>query len=157
MSLLTVVIPWWARWLAVAALCAAFGGWCYVRGMKHTQAAWDAATVAQQAEAAKQEQANRAKESQLKQQVIEAQNAAIERNKKNQAVIAAARAESDSLRGDLSAAKSKLPSASADAVRQYAATVSDILADCAGKYQGMAEKADGHAGDVMLLQEAWPH
>lgn len=150
------ILPWYVRWLAVAALCAAFGGWCYVHGMKHTQAAWDAATVAQQTEAAKQEQANRAKELKLHQQVIEAQNAAIERNKKNQAAIAAARAESDSLRGDLAATRAKLSSASADAVRNYAATVSDILGECARDYQSMAEKADGHAGDVMLLQEAWP-
>lgn len=150
------ILPWYARWLALAALCAAFGGWCYVQGMKHTQAAWDAATVAQQAEAAKQEQARRAKELKLHQQVIEAQNAAIERNKKNQAAIAAARAESDSLRGDLAAAKSKLSSASADAVRNYAATVSDILGECSQRYTAVAGKADGHAGDVMLLQEAWP-
>jgi hypothetical protein len=156
MSLLTAGIPWWARWLALVAVAAAFGGWCYVHGMQHTQAAWDAATVAQQAEAAKQEQANRAKESQLKQQVIEAQNAAQERNKENQVAIAAARAQSDSLRDQLAATRTKLSTASADAVRQYAATVSDILSDCAAKYQSMAEAADGHAGDVMLLQEAWP-
>jgi hypothetical protein len=157
MNPLTAIIPWWARWVALAALCAAFGGWCYVQGMEHTQADWDAATVAQQAEAAKQEQANRAKESQLKQQVIEAQNAAQERNKENQVAVAAARAESDSLRDQLAATRAKLSSASDDAIRQYAATVSDILSDCAAKYQSMAEAADGHAGDVRLLQEAWPH
>jgi hypothetical protein len=156
MSLLTAGIPWWARWLALVAVAAAFGGWCYVHGMQHTQAAWDAATVAQQADAMKAEKASRAKESQLKQQVIEAQNAAQERNKENQVAIAAARAQSDSLRDQLAATRTKLSTASADAVRQYAATVSDILSDCAAKYQSMAEAADGHAGDVMLLQEAWP-
>lgn len=150
------ILPWYVRWLALTALCAAFGGWCYVQGMRHTQARWDAATVAQQAEAAKQEQANRAKERQLHQQVIEAQNASQERIKKNQVAIAAARAQSDSLRDQLATTRAKLSTASADAIRQYAATVSDILGECAANYQGMAAAADGHAGDVMLLQEAWP-
>jgi len=150
------IIPWYVRWLALAALCAAFGGWCYVNGVRHTQAEWDAEKVAQQAQAMKAEQANRAKERQLQQQVIEAQNAATERNKKNQIAIAAARAESDGLRNDLAAIRAKLSTASADAVRLYAATVSDVLSECTADYQRMAEKADGHAGDVMLLQEAWP-
>lgn len=150
------ILPWYARWLALAALCAAFGGWCYIHGMQHTQARWDAEKVTMQAQLLKAEQANRAKEQQLHRQVIEAQNAATERNKKNQVAIAAARAQSDGLRDQLAATRAKLSSASADAVRDYAATLSDVFGDCAAKYQSMAEIADGHAGDVMLLQEAWP-
>lgn len=156
MSLLTAVIPWWARWLALAALCAAFGGWCYVSGMKHTQARWDAEKVAQQAATMKAEQANRAKELQLHQQVIEAQNEAKKREAKLAADAAAARAESGRLRDQLTGIRAELPNLATDAVRRYADTASDVLADCTAKYQELAGQADRIDNDRETLEQAWP-
>lgn len=150
------ILPWYVRWLAMVALCAAFGGWCYVHGMQHTQAAWDAEKAVQQAAALKAEQANRAKELALHQQVIEAQNEAKKRETKLAADAAAARAESGRLRDQLATANRKLSTASADAIRQYAATLSDVFEDCAARYTAVAGKADEHGSDVKTLEQAWP-
>ncbi len=39
---------------------------------------------------------------------------------------------------------------------QYAAAVSGLFDQCAGDFGAMAERAQGHADDVKLLQDAWP-
>lgn len=156
MSILTAIIPWWARWLAIAALCAAFGGWCYVGGMKHTQAAWNAEKVAQQALAMKAEKANRAKEKELQQKVIEAQNEAKKRETKLAADAASARAESGRLRNTIDSIRAELPNLTADAVRRYADTASVVLSECTAKYQELAETADRLDSERQTLIDAWP-
>jgi uncharacterized iron-regulated membrane protein len=150
------ILPWYARWLALAALCAAFGVWCYVHGMQHTQARWDAEKVTMQAQLLKSEQANRAKESQLKQQVIEAQNDAKKRETKLAADAADARAESGRLRNSIATIRAELPSLAADAVRRYADTTSIVLGECQDRYSELAETADRLDSDRQTLGEAWP-
>jgi hypothetical protein len=153
---MTTLIPWWARWLALATLCAAFGGWCYVHGMQHAQAAWDAEKVAQQVAAMKAEQANRAKELKLQQTVIEAQNAAKKRETKLAADAVAARAESGRLRDTIAGIRAELPSLTADAVRRYADTASVVLSECTERYSGLAAAADRIDSDRKTLEDAWP-
>ena len=68
----------------------------------------------------------------------------------------AARAESDSLREQLSYAARRIADAPPAAVAEYAATVGGLFADCSRSYQELAGKADGHAADVRTLTEAWP-
>ncbi|QNP60534.1 hypothetical protein [Paenacidovorax monticola] len=68
----------------------------------------------------------------------------------------AARAESDGLRSQLSDAARRIADAPPAAVVEYAATVNQLFAECSRSYQGMAEKADGHAADVRALGGAWP-
>ncbi len=68
----------------------------------------------------------------------------------------AARTERDGLRNELADARAHIPAAACTAVREYAATVSGLFAECADAYQGMAEAAQGHASDVRTLIDAWP-
>ena len=75
---------------------------------------------------------------------------------RNGALAAAARAESDRLRDQLANTNARLATAPVDAVRRYATTASAVLDECQREYQGMAEKADGHAADTLKLQQAWP-
>lgn len=46
MGILTAVLPWWARWLAISALLAAFGWWCWLHGVQHNQTINDARIAA---------------------------------------------------------------------------------------------------------------
>lgn len=67
-----------------------------------------------------------------------------------------ARRERDSLRNTIAAASLRLPDATPSACAEYAAAASGLLNQCAAAYQELAEQADGHAGDVRLMLDAWP-
>lgn len=75
---------------------------------------------------------------------------------RNGALAAAARAESDQLRQQLSDVNARLAIAPVDAVRRYATTANAVLDECQRSYQDVASKADGHAADVLKLQQSWP-
>lgn len=66
-----------------------------------------------------------------------------------------ARAAVDGLRDDI-AALQRAGAQSIDAANQRAVTAEKLLLDSAGAYRELAQKADGHASDVKLLQDAWP-
>ena len=66
------------------------------------------------------------------------------------------RSERDRLRVDLRTTRGRLATAPVEAVRQYAATATDVFEQCAQRYSGVAQEADGHASDSLKLQEAWP-
>jgi chromosome segregation ATPase len=82
--------------------------------------------------------------------------AAQERAQREAANAARARSERDSLRKQLASASVQLPNASCTSVREYAATVNELFDQCAGAFADMAETADRHASDAMMLLEAWP-
>ena len=67
-----------------------------------------------------------------------------------------ARAESDSLREQLSYAARLIADAPPTTVAEYATTVSELLAVCSRERTFYAEKADGHAADVQTHRESWP-
>ena len=81
--------------------------------------------------------------------------AEIEAEKNASAAAAAARA-ADRLRSDLANVRASIASAPRPAVDQYAATASELLADCGRELADVAAKADGHAADVRLMLAAWP-
>lgn len=62
----------------------------------------------------------------------------------------------DRLSKSLAEAKSKYHRASEEARIEYTSTLSDVFGSCVEAYRGMAAKADGHANDAKLLEEAWP-
>jgi len=74
----------------------------------------------------------------------------------NKVAAAAAATERDSLRDELAAASAKLPSLSHQACLARADALSGVFDQCAGAYQGMAGKAQGHLSDAMTLDDAWP-
>ncbi len=81
---------------------------------------------------------------------------AEERARKNESLATTARADAHSLREQLALARVQVPGATCTSVRDHAATLSELLGECIGAYQGMAEKATGHAADSRTLIEAWP-
>lgn len=73
-----------------------------------------------------------------------------------QRAAADSRGESERLRNQLTDANTRLANAPVDAVRRYAIAADAVLNECQREYQDMASKADGHVGDVLKLQQAWP-
>lgn len=94
-------------------------------------------------------------ESRRSRNVQEAQNAAAKSAQSARAAASAARAESRSLRDDISAAHDAA-SQSLTACNQYFATAAGLLDHCSTRYSSMAETAQGHALDVRMLLDAWP-
>ena len=89
-------------------------------------------------------------------QLEDAQNAHVKQIK---AVTDDANAAHDavaSLQRQLDVARGKLRSQPQTASNQYAIALSDLFEQCTVEYQRLAEEADSHAADVMLLQSAWP-
>lgn len=68
----------------------------------------------------------------------------------------AARAAAGSLRDALRAASSGMPGEPASACPERARAIGELLAQCAGSYQGLAEVADRLESDRRTLIEAWP-
>lgn len=82
--------------------------------------------------------------------------AAADRNRVLAVAAAAAGAESDGLRAQLTTADARIATAAESAVRDYAAAANAVLADMDREGAGMARAADGHASDVRTLLDAWP-
>jgi hypothetical protein len=60
------------------------------------------------------------------------------------------------MRDTLSATRGGVPGESTAACTQRADAAADVLAQCAGAYQGLAEVADRLDSDRRTLIEAWP-
>ena len=69
---------------------------------------------------------------------------------------AAATRNAGRLRDQLSEADKRIATASATAVRDYAATASKLLGQCSDRYTELAARADGHALDTRVCRAAWP-
>ena len=67
-----------------------------------------------------------------------------------------ARSELDRLRNDISATRGGVPGESPGACTVRADSAGELLAQCAGAYQGLAEVADRLNADRLMLMEAWP-
>ena len=68
----------------------------------------------------------------------------------------AARAAAGSLRNDIRSASGGVPGEPPGACAVRADATGELLAQCAGAYQGMAEVADRLNADRLMLIEAWP-
>jgi len=88
--------------------------------------------------------------------VIEAQNAAKVRDRDLRIAVSLARDERDGLRLELAEAQRKLSGLSPEACINRAATLSDVLNQCAERYTGLAEKADRHVNDIKTINDSWP-
>lgn len=108
------------------------------------------------AESAKAQADVRAQELAFNQRLQDAQNAATKRETKHRADAAAARRTADGLRGTLYEFRASLPNAAPATVIARADSVADILGTCADEYRSVAEAADRHAADALMLREAWP-
>jgi hypothetical protein len=108
------------------------------------------------AESAKAESATRAQEASFNQRLHDAQNAATKRETKLRTDADAARRTVDGLRGTLYQFRASLPSASTATLTARADTAAELLGACIDEYRSVAEAADRHAGDAVMLLDAWP-
>lgn len=81
---------------------------------------------------------------------------AEQRAAKNAAAAAAARRTADGLRDTLYQFRASLPGLAPAAVIERADTAAELFGQCAGALTDVAAKADAHAGDALMLIEAWP-
>ena len=98
----------------------------------------------------------RAKEASFNKQLQDAQNAAAKREQDLRATVDRSRTQLDGLRSATYQLRAKLPSYSPAATAQAADAAAELLGICAGEYRAVAEAADRHAADSMMLLEAWP-
>ena len=139
----------------VAAALAAIGTW---QVQEWRYGAKEAERLAAAQEVRRQHQAAaRETESIRQQEVNRAQQQAATRAQDVRRDADSARAELDRLRSDIATARSAdLPGSACAASDSRAATAAELLAECSAAYQGLARSADGHAGDVRTLIQAWP-
>lgn len=81
---------------------------------------------------------------------------AEQRAAQNAAAAGAARRTADGLRDALYSFRSSLPSLAQPASAVAADTAAELFGQCAGALTDVAAKADAHAGDALMLIEAWP-
>ena len=110
----------------------------------------------QAAESAKAQADARAQELAFNQRLQDAQNEATKRETKLRADAATARRTADGLRGTLYEFRASLPNASTSALIARADTAAELLGACADEYRSVAEAADRHAADALMLRDAWP-
>ncbi|MCG9032640.1 hypothetical protein [Laribacter hongkongensis] len=143
------------RWqqIAVAALAAALfsGGWW--TGAQRERSAWQTEKLAMSAERDRKIDAARQVESRLRAQVMETQEDA--RKREETLVAAAAGRAADGLR-EIASLRHGLSAATAEANRYTADSALDVFGECVERYRAVAQAADGHANDVMTLDQAWP-
>lgn len=108
------------------------------------------------AESAKAQADVRAQEAAFNQRLQEAQNAAAKRETKLRADADAARRSADGLRGTLYEFRASLPNASTSTLIARADTAAELLGACISEYRSVAESADRHAADALMLLDAWP-
>ena len=138
----------------LAALIAFAGGW-KVQG-------WRLGEQINQIKAAQLEAVStavreaRAQESARFKGVQDAQAAAQTRAQVARRDADRARSELDRLRDELASTRGGVPGESTAACTQRADAAADVLAQCAGAYQWLAEVADRLNADRLMLIEAWP-
>lgn len=86
----------------------------------------------------------------------EALNDAIQEQTRLAGAAAVAQRNAGRLRDQLREADVRIATASAAAVRDYAATANQLLGQCGQRYTELAAKADGHALDARACRAAWP-
>lgn len=98
----------------------------------------------------------RLKERAWNNQLENARNAATKRETVLRADAAAAHQSADGLRSDLAEIRRQLPKLAADACRQRADAIADVLGQCTARYSDLAETADRLFSDRQTLIDAWP-
>jgi DNA anti-recombination protein RmuC len=129
------------------------------QGRAEVQSAWDADKLLRAQALKSMSEQLRHTEQGYAQQLAKAHNDFTEKSIQITADADSARLTTNSLRNDLATARARLPTASKDPsspITEYASTVSDLLEQCTERYRDVADKADRHAADAEMMQEAWP-
>lgn len=150
------IIPLAYRWLALIVLAVALMGFGWVKGAEHGEQRllkYQAQIEKNDAAANKLHAATALK---WRDNVIKAQNAGNKRAQQAKADADAATAVAGSLQHDLDQFKRDLPTLTRAAVDKYAVALDDVFGQCSSRLTDLASKAQGHAGDVRTLSDAWP-
>lgn len=140
---------------AILGACVAFGGawniqkWRYEEKISSMKAEYAVAQANAVAKARQESESLQAKKD-------EALNAATKRANQNAAAAADAKSLVDGLRIQLETASRELSSYPERTQFEYYRTQSELFQQCARRLAELAEKADGHASDAVMLQQAWP-
>lgn len=118
-------------------------------GRAEVQALWDKQVAADK-------EAARIKTAELAAQAEEAKKNGANREQTIRTLAGASSAANLGLRDVLASTTASVPNATIETLGKSVTTLSSILADCSGRYQDVAEKADRHANDAKTLDEAWP-
>jgi len=144
------------RILAVVVLGLTLVAFGWVKGAQHGEAKLNAHIVKEQAgfiAGMKAAAIHTAAWQKGKDDAIKAANIRSQRNRVDAGL---ARSELDGLRRDLANSRANLSSASIGSLRKRIAALEDVFEQCSGRYSGVAEKADGHASDALMFEQAWP-
>ena len=134
--------------LAVFAAGAFVNGW---RVKAHYQSEIAAIESDRQSERNEAERKTRL----IANQYTEALNNARKRETDLRLSVDGARTELDRLRIAIKKRSAAVAASPASAV-DYSLAVSELFAECAGEYQALAGKADGHVTDLTTMIQAWP-
>lgn len=124
-------------------------GWRLGEQIASIQRAHAEASIKAQADARNAEQ-------HFAQQLQKAHDESAKRETQLRADAASARRSVDGLRGTIYQFRASLPSASPATVLAGADTAAELLGTCADEYRSVAEAADRHAADAVMLRDAWP-
>lgn len=140
---------------AVVAVALGFAGGWKTQGWRLGEQIADIERASAEA-SAKAQAAARAAEQSFALQLQKAQDESAKRETKLRADVADARRSVDGLRGTLYNFRASLPNAAPAAVIARADTAAELLGTCVSEYRGVAESADRHAADAVMLLDAWP-
>ena len=140
---------------AVVAVALGFAGGWKTQGWRLGEQIADIERASAEA-SAKAQAAARAAEQSFALQLQKAQDESAKRETKLRADVADARRSVDGLRGTLYNFRASLPNAAPATVIARADTAAELLGTCADEYRSVAEAADRHAADALMLREAWP-
>lgn len=140
-------------YVALGAACA-LGAWLF-QGNRYERQLSDLRTEYATAQARAVEQAH-AETLRLQERKDEAERLATVRLASLARSSAAAGDALERLRRDLAARPVPEGNTPGDAPNPYTTAVSGLLLDCANKYRGLAQVADGHVSDIKTLMGAWP-
>ena len=148
-----------AQWLKlglIGAILAGVGAFGFHAGSASVQAKWDAAELKRDKETLEQTNENTRIGNRWRDNVAAATSSAQARATAVRRDVDGVALERDLFRDALAELNSKLPDATADACRERAATLSLVYEQCVGALEDVAGRADRHASDSLMYQEAWP-
>lgn len=138
----------------MAALVAGTAAWG-VQGWR-LGAQIEAQRAAQATALARAEADARANEISFQQRLTEARNASAQREAALRRDLAASGRALDVLQHTADVLGREVSGYSQPAAADAAATAAELLAACGREYRGVAEAADRHAQDAVMLHEGWP-
>ena len=141
-------------WIAIAVLSfVCIGQLAYTN---HLAGELDKTKAAHKLEIAEAKATTLAKEKKYSENLLKAEQNAIEKIKAANADAHSADLAANSLSKQLAEAKRRVSSASTETIIEYITIGSDVLEHCVAEYRNMAKSCDAERIDKERLRDAWP-